>query len=102
MNLSDMFLSALVLTFSIVSMIAGATTAYYGTGRSRTIGSAIFMLGILGFVFLSWFAGTYGPAVRRPIAWDVDLIIAGFVAVGGAFIGILIALGVFLGGVMNA
>ena len=49
-NLLDMFLSILVLAFGIFSIVAGAFTAYFGTGRSRSIGGALMVLGVIGFM----------------------------------------------------
>jgi hypothetical protein len=101
-NLLDMFLSILVLAFGIFSMIAGAFTAYFGTGRSRSIGGALIILGVIGFIILLWFMGMFGASVGRPLVWDTSMVIAGFVAVIGALVGALVALGIFLVAIMKS
>jgi hypothetical protein len=101
-NLLDMFLSILVLAFGVFSMIAGAFTAYFGTGRSRSIGGALIVLGVIGFIILFWFMGLFGPSFSRPLSWDTSMVVAGFVAVIGAVVGALVALGIFLVAVMKS
>ena len=101
-NLLDMFLSILVLAFGIFSIIAGAFTAYFGTGRSRSIGAALILLGIIGFILLLWFTGVFGSSVSKPVSWDTSMVIAGFVAVIGAIVGALVALGIFLVAIMKS
>jgi NO-binding membrane sensor protein with MHYT domain len=101
-NLLDMFLSILVLAFGIFSIIAGAFTAYFGTGRSRSIGGALIILGIIGFIILMWFTGMFGSSVSQPLKWDTSMVIAGFVAVIGALVGALVALGIFLVAIMKS
>jgi len=101
-NLLDMFLSILVLAFGIFSILAGAFTAYFGTGRSRSIGGGLIILGIIGFVILLWFSGLLGSAVATPVKWDLGMVIAGFIAVIGAVVGALVALGIFLVAIMKS
>lgn len=101
-NLLDMFLSILVLAFGIFSMIAGAFTAYFGTGRSRSIGGALIILGVIGFIILLWFMGMFGASVGRPLVWDTQMVVSGFVAVIGALVGALVALGIFLVAIMKS
>jgi hypothetical protein len=101
-NLLDMFLSILVLAFGIFSIIAGAFTAYFGTGRSRSIGGALIILGVIGFIILLWFMGLLGSSVSRPLVWNTDMVVAGFVAVIGAIVGALAALGIFLVAIMKS
>ena len=101
-NLLDMFLSILVLAFGIFSIIAGAFTAYFGTGRSRSIGGALIILGIIGFIILLWFTGMFGSSVSQPMVWQMDMVMAGFIAVLGALVGALVALGIFLVAIMKS
>ena len=101
-NLLDMFLSILVLAFGIFSIIAGAFTAYFGTGRSRSIGGALIILGIIGFIILLWFTGMFGSSVSQPMVWHTDMVMAGFIAVLGALVGALAALGIFLVAIMKS
>jgi hypothetical protein len=101
-NLLDMFVSILVLAFGIFSIIAGAFTAYFGTGRSRSIGAALILLGLFGLVILMWFTGMFGSSVSHPVTWEMSMVVAGFVAVIGAIVGALVALGIFLVAIMKS
>ena len=101
-NLLDMFLSILVLAFGIFSVAAGSFTAYFGTGRSRSIGGALILLGVIAFIILLWFIGLFGPSVSRPLVWDQGQVLAGFVAVIGAVVGGVVALGIFLVAIMKS
>jgi hypothetical protein len=101
-SLLDMFLSILVLAFGIFSVISGAFTAYFGTGRSRSIGGALILLGVIGFIILLWFTGVFGSSVSRPVSWEMSMVVAGFVAVIGAVVGALVALGIFLVAIMKS
>jgi len=92
-------LSMLTLVFSIASIIAGAFTAYFGSGKSRAIGGALIAIGAIVFVlFLGW-AGVFSIGLQ-PIFSGV--VIDGILAVIGALIGALIALGIFLLAIMKA
>ncbi|MEM2868919.1 MAG: hypothetical protein QW379_00650 [Thermoplasmata archaeon] len=98
----DLFLSMLVLAFGIFSILAGAFTAYFGTGRSRSIGGGLIILGLVGVIILLWFSGLFGASSNPPIDWNSDLVIGGFLAVVGAIIGGLAALGIFLVAIMKS
>jgi len=92
-------LSMLTLVFSIASILAGAFTAYFGSGKSRAIGGALIAIGAIVFVlFLGW-AGVFSIGLQ-PIFSGV--VIDGILAVIGALIGALIALGIFLLAIMKA
>ncbi len=98
----DLFLSMLVLAFGIFSILAGAFTAYFGTGRSRSIGGGLILLGLVGVIILLWFSGLFGASANPPLEWSMDLVIGGFLAVIGAVIGALVALGIFLVAIMKS
>ena len=92
-------LSMLTLVFSIASILAGAFTAYFGSGKSRAIGGVLIAIGAIVFVlFLGW-AGVFSIGLQ-PIFSGV--IVNGILAVIGAIIGGLIALGIFLVAIMKA
>jgi len=100
--LLDFFLSMLMLVFAIASIIAGIFTAYFGSGKSRAVGAILIVIGLfVGALFL-WFAGIL-PMGTCPICWaGKDVVLNGIVAVIGALIGALIALGIFLLAIMKA
>ena len=97
------FLSMLMLVFAIASIIAGIFTAYFGSGKSRAVGAVLIIIGLIVGVLFLWFAGILGFMGNAPIEWGgKDIIVNSIVAVVGAVIGALIALGIFLLAIMKA
>jgi hypothetical protein len=95
------FLSMLTLVFAVASIIAGIFTAYFGSGKSRVVGGILIIIGlIVGIIFL-WFAGLLGFMGNAPISF-VGVVIDSVLAVIGAVVGALIALGIFLLAIMKA
>jgi hypothetical protein len=91
----------LMLVFAIASIIAGIFTAYFGSGKSRGVGAILIILGlIVGFVFL-WGAGVLGLGGLPGFLQLTGTVTNGVVAVVGAVIGALIALGIFLLAIMK-
>ena len=95
----EFFISMLMLVFAIGAIIAGLFTAYFGSGKSRAIGGVLLIIGlIVALVFYNFSTGDlWGTA-----EWNWDIVKHGVVTVIGAIIGALIALGVFLAGIMKA
>ena len=95
------FLSMLTLVFAVASIVAGIFTAYFGSGKSRAVGGILVIIGlIVGIIFL-WFAGLLGFMGDAPISF-VGVVIDSVLAVIGALVGALIALGIFLLAIMKA
>jgi hypothetical protein len=95
------FIGMLMLVFSLASIIAGIFTAYFGSGKSRAVGGILIIIGlIVGFIFL-WGTGLFfgNPSGILDISGTV---LNGILAVLGAIIGALIALGIFLLAIMKA
>ena len=96
------FLSMLMLVFAVASIIAGIFTAYFGSGKSRAVGAILIIIGlIVGFLFL-WFAGLLSSILTTAPYNFAGVIVSGILAVIGAIIGALIALGIFLLAIMKA
>lgn len=95
----DLFLSMLLLVFAIGTVLAGIFTIYFGSGRSRAIGGILFLIGIIvALVFYNYSGGElWGNAY-----WDWNTVRQGIASIIGGVIGALIALGVFLAGIMKA
>ncbi|HDS59869.1 MAG TPA: hypothetical protein ENN54_06235 [Thermoplasmatales archaeon] len=95
----QLFVSMLMLVFAIGSIIAGLFTAYFGSGKSRAIGGILLLIGlIVALVFYNYSTGDlFGSA-----EWHWETVKYGISAVIGAVIGALVALGVFLAGIMKA
>jgi hypothetical protein len=100
-GLIQYFLGMLMLVFAIASIIAGIFTAYFGSGKSRGVGAILIILGlIVGFIFL-WGAGVLGLGSLPTFLQFTGTVINGVVAVIGAVVGALIALGIFLLAIMK-
>lgn len=102
-ELVQYFLSMMTLVFAIASVIAGIFTAYFGSGKSRAVGTILIIIGLLiGVIFL------WGANLLSFMGTPMDIlnfsgtIVNGIVAVIGAVIGALIALGIFLLAIMKA
>ncbi len=95
----EMLISMLLLIFAIGTIIAGIFTVYFGSGRSRAIGGILFIVGIIvALIFYNYTTGDlWGEA-----AWSWTTVKAGIASIIGGIIGALIALGVFLAGIMKA
>ena len=99
----DFFLSMLMLVFAVASIIAGIFTAYFGSGKSRAVGAILIIIGLIVFVMFFWFAGLLTFMGNAPVSLaGKGVILNGVVAVIGAVVGALIALGIFLLAIMKA
>ena len=92
------FLTVLLLTFSLVMLLAGAFTAYFGSGKSRMIGVVLLVIGLI--VGLVW---GYLGYVDELITVDLSEVIwAALVNIIAAVIGALVAVGAFLLAIMKS
>jgi len=95
----DVFVSMLLLVFAIGTIIAGIFTAYFGSGKSRAIGGVLLIVGVIvAIIFYNYTTGDFWGTKE----WSWEAVKYGISAVIGAIIGALIALGVFLAGIMKA
>ncbi|NLX46780.1 MAG: hypothetical protein GXY70_01210 [Euryarchaeota archaeon] len=93
------FLTVLLLTFSLVMILAGAFTAYFGSGKSRMIGVVLLVIGLI--VGLVW--GYLGYEDMAGIEVDVSEVIwVALVNILAALIGALVAVGAFLLAIMKS
>ena len=95
----------LLLVFAVASVIAGIFTAYFGSGKSRMVGVILILIGLIVGVVFIWGAGLLGSSMA-PAADSLlnfkNKVLSGVVAVIGAIIGALVALGIFLLAIMKA
>src|SRR5574342_705915 len=92
------FLTILMFSFSLVLLIAGAFTAYFGSGKSRKIGAGLLVGGIvigLVWTFLTW----TGP-LDQGSGYLSGVIVQALVVLIAAFIGAGAAIGLFLLAIM--
>lgn len=87
------FLTVMLLTLGFFLILAGIFTAYFGSGKSRIIGIALLIIGLI--IGLLWGGMDY----LYPGILDinmVDVIWVAFINIIAAAVGALIAIGVFL------
>jgi hypothetical protein len=92
------FLTVLILVFALFMLIAGVFTAYFGSGKSRMIGVALLVIGLI--VGILWVVMTGMMDVI-----DVDLsevLVNAFEYIIAGVIGALAAIGVFLLAIMKS
>ena len=102
MDIVAQFLSMLTLVFAIASIIAGAFTAYFGSGKSRAVGAILIIIGLIIFGVFLYGAGILGSVPTDSIFNFQGTIIQGIVAILGGLVGAGIALGIFLLAIMKA
>jgi len=101
-HLVQYFLSMMTLVFAIASIIAGIFTAYFGSGKSRAVGAILIIIGLIVGVIFLWGANLIPLGNIPELLSFGPYVINGVVAVVGAVIGALIALGIFLLAIMKA
>lgn len=102
-GLAQYFLSMMTLVFAIASIIAGIFTAYFGSGKSRAVGAILIIIGLIVGVIFLWGTNQFtfmGTPIN--ILNFENVIVNGIIAVVGAVVGALIALGIFLLAIMKA
>jgi len=95
------FLAVLLLSLGFFLLLAGAFTAYFGSGKSRKIGVALLVVGIIiGILVLFMFLqAILFPAEAKLID---HIIIPGLVFILAFVVGALIAIGLFLLAIMKS
>jgi len=92
------FITVLLLVFGLFMVLAGAFTAYFGSGRSRAIGAVLLIIGLvvgLVWVYLAGFTDVINVELAD-VVWDA------FINILAAVIGALIAVGFFLVAIMKS
>jgi cbb3-type cytochrome oxidase subunit 1 len=96
------FLTILLMTLGLFLVLAGVFTAYFGSGKSRTIGVVLLVVGLL--IAIVW----VGLRLMDPTSAGlidvsiIDTIWVAFLYILAALIGALIAIGVFLLAIMKS
>jgi len=94
------FVTILLLTFSFVLLIAGAFTAYFGSGKSRKIGGGLLGGGVALGVVWAFLISSYGPLNGFANLWEV--VFQSIVVLLAAFLGAGAAIGLFLLAIMKS
>ena len=94
------FVDVLLLTFGLFLIIAGAFTAYFGSGKSRAIGGALLAVGFVLWVLV---AIMHLKDIGVPNKLELMTVLKdSLVILGGAIIGALAAIGIFLLAIMKS
>jgi hypothetical protein len=93
------FLTVLLLIFGLFLILAGAFTAYFGSGKSRAIGVGLLVFGIvMGVLVLVMFQFDIVPIELE----FFSVIKEALVYIGASLVGAAIAIGVFLVAIMKS
>jgi len=93
------FLTVLIMVFGLFMLLAGVFTAYFGSGKSRMIGVALLVIGLV--VGILWTV----MCLDSVAVLDVNLssvIWNAFVYIVAGLLGALAAVGVFLVAIMKS
>jgi len=93
------FLTIFLLVFSLFMILAGIFTAYFGSGKSRTVGVGLLAAGVVVGLLsgYAYHAGWIGPKGELgTLVWESFLVIV------AAVIGALVAVGIFLVAIMKS
>ena len=103
-DIVSQFVSMLTLVFAIASIIAGIFTAYFGSGKSRAVGGALIIIGLIVFIVFLYGANLLSGFMGTPegLLNFQGTIVQGIIAILGAVVGAAIALGIFLLAIMKA
>jgi len=95
------FLVVLLLVFALFLILAGIFTAYFGSGKSRTIGVALLVVGLVVGVLVGFLyaAGDFGA---KNGAGLTDVVFQAFLVIIAGVIGALVAIGIFLVAIMKS
>ena len=94
------FVAVMLLVFALFLILAGIFTAYFGSGKSRTIGVALLVVGLVVGVLVGYLyhAGSFGA----PSGQLGALVFQSFLVIVAAVIGALVAIGIFLVAIMKS
>ncbi|MHB1434921.1 MAG: hypothetical protein ACYCPN_00925 [Thermoplasmata archaeon] len=89
------FITVLLLILGLFLILAGAFTAYFGSGKSRAIGAILLVVGLI-IGLLSGYYYHLQYHLLGQLLWE------GFLILLAAVIGALIAVGIFLVAIMKS
>ena len=99
----EVFVTILLLVFAFVLLIAGAFTAYFGSGKSRKIGAGLLVGGIVIGILWYFLARAGGPLhVFTQGGQFLDVILQTIGILLAAFLGAGAAIGLFLLAIMKS
>jgi hypothetical protein len=95
------FLTILLLVFALFLILAGIFTAYFGSGKSRTIGVGLLVGGLVVGVLFGYFyhSGFGGNVASGQLG---SLVLESLLVIIAAVLGALAAIGIFLFAIMKS
>ena len=100
MPYGDVFASIALLSFGVFTLLMGLFAAYFGMGKSRTIGYVLMVVAVLAGLVWAALVWPVLPGVE-PV-WDSVVVVTAIIAVVGAGVGALASLVVFLVSIMKS
>ncbi len=96
------FLTILLLTLGLGLLLTGIFTAYFGRGKSRMVGVALLVIGLIIGLF-TWLMHSQNlvDAAGDGYMFMDDVILLSIEVIGAFIIGAVIALVIFLGAIMK-
>ena len=96
------FVTVIILAFAAMLVLAGLFTAYFGNGKSRTMGFLMLIGGIIVGVLWVFLCHGFGsdPIITGVDIWEVFC--SAIVDILGAFIGAVAAVAIFLVAVLKS
>jgi hypothetical protein len=95
------FLTIMLLVFALFLILAGIFTAYFGSGKSRTVGVGLLAAGLVVGLLTGYFYHT-GTLNANHSGHLETLIWEAFLVIVAAVIGALVAVGIFLVAIMKS
>lgn len=92
------FASIVVISFALITLLAGVFTAYFGSGRSRTMGILFVIIGII--IGAAWGYMCMGQNAIINVAL-LDVLEEALIYIVAAGLGFIIAAGLFLLAIMK-
>ena len=96
------FAAIFIVTFGLITLIAGIFTAYFGAGKSRAIGGFLTVLGLVVFIFSILLAMGDDLGPLGLIDWGPVAFFEAFVTILGAVVGAVLAVVLFLVAIMKS
>lgn len=96
------FVTVIILAFAAMLVLAGLFTAYFGNGKSRTMGFLMLFGGIIIGVLWVFLCHGFGsdPIIEGVDVWNVFL--DAVINLAGALIGVIVAVAIFLVAVLKS
>lgn len=90
------FVTILLLIFALFMILAGVFTAYFGSGKSRTIGAVLLVIGLVVGLFMAYEYHLQSGGHLGTLLVELVLVLV------AAAVGAVIAIGLFLVAIMKS